>query len=341
MTMRVAILHDDIPDAAAPDVSDVLAQAETVSAALKRFGHDVVALPCTLNLEALHRRIEAERPDVVFNLVESVNGKGALIHLPPFCLDAWKIAYTGAPAAAILETSNKIMAKKRMADSGLPTVLWEGPFPGGRSFDFDNIELSGEGPAITWIIKSVWEHASIGLDADGLVEETRAGIWPILRSRTSILGGAWFAETYIDGREFNISLLAGSRGPEVLPPAEIIFKGFPPDKPKIVDYRAKWDEDSYEFNHTPRCFDFDGRDAPLIGGMKDLSVRCWEVFGLAGYARVDFRVDSDGRPWILEVNTNPCLSPDAGFAAAAARAGLSIDDVVFRILDRAVEYSHR
>jgi D-alanine-D-alanine ligase len=339
--MRIAVLHDDIPDAAAPDAADVLVQAETVSAALKRFGHDVVALPCTLNLDALHRRIEAEKPDVVFNLVESINGQGALIHLVPFCLDSWEIPYTGAPAAAILETSNKIMAKERMVANGLPTATWEGPFPGRRSLVAGNFESAREDEIITWIIKSVWEHASIGLDADGLVEETRAGIWPVLRLRATALGGACFAETYIDGREFNLSILTGIDGPEVLPPAEIIFAGFAPDKPKIVDYRAKWDEDSYEFRHTPRCFDFDDRDVPLIGVLKALALRCWKAFGLAGYARVDFRVDQAGRPWILEVNTNPCLSPDAGFAAAAARAGLSFDDIVLRILDQAVEYRYR
>ena len=339
--MRIVILHDDIPDAAAPDAADVLVQAKTVADVFERCGHDVARLPCTLNLEAMGRRISAENPDVVFNLVESVNGQGALIHLPPFCLDAWGFAYTGAPAAAILETSNKIMAKERMAANGLPTAAWEGPFPGRRSLVAGNFGAAKEDEIVTWIIKSVWEHASIGLDADGLVEETRAGIRPLLRSRATALGGAWFAETYIDGREFNLSILTGIDGPEVLPPAEILFEGFAPDKPKIVDYRAKWDEDSYEFNHTPRRFDFDAQDAALLTMLKDLALRCWKAFGLAGYARVDFRVDGAGRPWILEVNTNPCLSPDAGFAAAAARAGLSFDDVVLRILDHAVEYRYR
>jgi D-alanine-D-alanine ligase len=331
--MRIIILHDDIPDAAASDAADVLVQAKTVAGVLERFGHDVERLPCTLNLEAMGRRISTENPDVVFNLVESVNGQGALIHLPPFCLEAWGISYTGAPAAAILETSNKIMAKERMAANGLPTPAWEGPFPGRRSLVAGNPESARKDEIITWIIKSLWEHASIGLDADGLVEETRAGIRPLLWSRATALGGAWFAESYIDGREFNLSLLAGPGGPEVLPPAEIIFEGFAPDKPKIVDYRAKWDEDSYEFNHTPRRFDVDAKDAALIHMLKDLALRCWKAFGLAGYARVDFRVDGAGRPYILEVNANPCLSPDAGFAAAAARAGLGMDDIVRRILD--------
>ncbi len=335
--MRVAVLHDDIPHGAAPDCADVLVQADTVSGALERLGHDVLHWPCTLNLAALRRQIEAKSPDVAFNLVESINGRGSLIHLPPFCLEAWGILYTGAPAAAILETSNKIMAKERMIAAGLPTPPWEGPVPGRRLADSSYFGQTGSPEeASTWIIKSVWEHASIGLDASGLVRQTRSGIRSLLPSRAKNLGGTCFAEIYIHGREFNLSLLAGPRGPEVLPPSEILFVGFPPEKPKIVDYRAKWDENSYAFHHTPRRFDFNGRDADLLQELKDLALTCWHVFGLAGYARVDFRVDEAGRPWILEINANPCLSTDAGFAAAAARAGLTTDDVVSRILESAM-----
>ena len=118
----------------------------------------------------------------------------------------------------------------------------------------------------------------------------------------------------------------------MLPPAEIVFDGYPPGKPRIVGYRAKWDAESFEYRHTVRSFEFERRDAPLVDSLRSLALRCWELFGLRGYARVDFRVDAAGRPWILEVNANPCLSPDAGFAAAAARAGLSFERVVERIV---------
>ena len=64
-----------------------------------------------------------------------------------------------------------------------------------------------------------------------------------------------------------------------------------------------------------------------------MALRCWRLFKLSGYARVDFRVDSGNRPWVLEINANPCLSPDSGFFAAAARAGLSFREVVKRIVD--------
>jgi D-alanine-D-alanine ligase len=105
--------------------------------------------------------------------------------------------------------------------------------------------------------------------------------------------------------------------------------------PKIVDYRAKWDETAYAYHHTPRTFDFDPNDFPLLETLKMLSLECWKCFGLSGYARVDFRVDSANAPWVLEVNANPCLSPDAGFAAALDQAGISFETAVDRIIEDA------
>ena len=131
--------------------------------------------------------------------------------------------------------------------------------------------------------------------------------------------GQFFAERYIEGREFNQAVLAG----ELLPMAEIRFVEFPDDKLRIVDFRAKWEEDSFEYTHTLRSFDFAAADQPLLEELRAVARRCWDVFGLSGYARVDFRVDGDNRPWVLEINANPCLSPDSGFYAAAERAGLS------------------
>jgi len=63
-----------------------------------------------------------------------------------------------------------------------------------------------------------------------------------------------------------------------------------------------------------------------------IALECWRAFELKGYARVDFRVDQEGRPWVLEVNANPCLSPDAGFAAAAERAAVPYSHVIARIV---------
>ncbi|RJP37206.1 MAG: hypothetical protein C4547_05880 [Phycisphaerales bacterium] len=149
-------------------------------------------------------------------------------------------------------------------------------------------------------------------------------------------GDELFAEAYIDGREFNLSLLCGPRGPQVLPPAEIDFVDYPPEKPHIVGYAAKWDDRAFEYHATPRRFDVDEADRGLVETLRALAVHCWRLFDLRGHVRVDFRVDERNQPWILEVNANPCLSPEAGFMAAAARAGLTIEHVVERLLRDAV-----
>ncbi len=191
--------------------------------------------------------------------------------------------------------------------------------------------------ASAYIIKSVWEEASLGLDDDAVV---RPGSFEQLArevgDRAERLGGEAFAEAFVDGREFNLAVLAGPDGPEVLPPAEIRFVDYPPDRPRIVGYKAKWHEDSHEYRNTPRTFDFPAADATLVETLGRVTRQCWDLFGLTGYARVDFRVDGDGRPWVLEVNANPCLSPDAGFMAAANRHGLDMADVVRRLLAAAL-----
>jgi D-alanine-D-alanine ligase len=248
-------------------------------------------------------------------------------------LDSLAIPYTGAPAEAVYSTSHKLVAKQLMAASGLPTAPWLGPCPPFAPPPGEDLLLSDWSKGETWIIKSIWEHASLGLDGRGLLRPQSAGeLYDVMRMRAPDLGGSCFAEKYIDGREFNLSLLAGPAGPELLPPAEIVFEGYSQDQARIVCYRAKWDETSFEYRHTPRRFDFPARDQNLLAELKAAALRCWHLFGLKGYARVDFRVDADGRPWILEVNTNPCLSPDAGFAAALQRADLDYAAAVARII---------
>ena len=327
--MRIAVVHNEVGAGDAPDARDVLTQVETVSAALASQGHEVIRLECTLDLEDIQRKLTAAAPQLVFNLVESLGGYGSLIHLFPALLEALPLPYTGSSAEVVRLTSNKTAAKDKMQEAGLPTPAWYGPYPGAGAQGLGDFPCHDR----TWIIKSLWEHASIGLDMNSLVQTGSASVLMAeLKKRASLLGGSWFAEEFIEGREFNLSLLAGDSGPVVMPPAEICFQGFGPEKPRIVDYQAKWAEDSFEYQNTPRCFEFDADDAALLSELRKLALRCWDVFGLGGYARVDFRVDSNNRPWILEINANPCISPDAGFAAALSMAGVSFTDAVQAIV---------
>jgi D-alanine-D-alanine ligase len=323
---KALIIYDrDVEQGDNPDQRDALIQARAVAQVLTEKGWEPVEIPFSLDLAAFRRTLQDMNPSFVFNLVESVEGHGRLIYLAPAVLDVLGTPYTGARTDSLYASSNKIRAKKRLEGAGIDTPQ-----------SFSAAELQGEPFPLqgSYIIKSTWEHASIGLGEDSVVPVTTSGqLLTALEERRTDVGGEGFAESYIEGREFNLSLLASPDGPEVFPPAEMCFEGYPPGKLKVVGYRAKWDEDSFEWRHTRRNFDFPVSDHPLLDRLTELARRCWHLFELRGYGRVDFRVDEDNRPWVLEVNANPCISPDAGFTAAAARAGIPYPQVVERILE--------
>ena len=347
--MQIAILHHAVSAGDGEDQRDVLDQVGCVAQALEALGHQSVSLACTLDLAALRNRLLERRPDVVFNLVESLGGSDWLITVVPGLLDVLGLPYTGSATEAIFLTTQKLLAKQRLRAAGLPTPDWiartprtlrtrHAPRDAGSYAPRDagphaEREEYGQG---RWIVKTVWEHASFGIEDNSLVTEPggHAG-WDWqerLAQREQETGRPYFAERYIEGREFNLSLLADAGGPQVLPAAEIDFSRLPAGKPRIVGYKAKWKADSPEYHATPRRFDFAAADGPLLEELAELARSAWECFGLRGYARVDFRVDRQGRPWILEVNVNPCLSADAGFAAAVDRAGLPFCQAIARIL---------
>ena len=322
--MKVVVLHSLVTAGMGKDEDDVLVQAEVVSRTLSNLGYETVSMPFSADIRVMAEKLRALSPVFVFNLVETVEGAGRLIYLAPAVLDQFGINYTGASTEAVFLTSNKIVAKRFLKQSGIPTPHW---------LSAEDLQRGSPVAGGTYIIKSVWEHASIGLDDNATVRvDNQRQLLAEMQNRRERLGGECFAEAFIEGREFNLSLLPADDGPEVLPPAEIRFDGYPPGKPRVVGYSAKWESDSFEYHHTPRRFDFPEEDGPLLRELERIARSCWNLFALRGYARVDFRVDASGRPWVLEVNTNPCLSPDAGFVAATEQAGLPFKQVIARIV---------
>lgn len=315
----IALLYDASAldgDEAGRDVFDQLDAIEPVLAE----EHATQRVGVTLNLAALRETLLALRPAVVFNLVESVAGSDRLQTLVPLLLEELGIPFTGCGAAAMLLSNDKPPAKRLLAAHGLPVAAAFPGAPGGRA---------------DWIVKAAAAHASLHLgDASILRDATREEVAEKIRIEQATHGIPFFAEEFIDGREFNISLLSSPDGSAtVLPPAEIDFSALPPGRENIVGYAAKWTEASAEYAGTVRTFSFPERDAPLLAELAALSEQAWRALGLSGYARVDFRVDANNRPRILEVNANPCLTPGAGFSAAAERAGLSYAALIRRIAD--------
>jgi D-alanine-D-alanine ligase len=305
---------------AGQDEQDVLVEVQTVREALGVLGYRPEEVQLDLDLRQAAETLQGLSPCLVFNLVESVAGRDRLAHLAPSLLEHLGLPFTGCSTAAMFATSNKLLAKSLLKGAGVPTPRWRAV-----------AAADPPGPEVPppWIVKSVWDHASIGLSA-GSVASSETELRMELARRSGSAG--LFLESYIDGREFNLSLLEIDGRPVVLPVAEIRFVGYAAGVPRIVDYAAKWSSDSPQYNNTPRSFEFPPADTPLLQSLRELALRCWRLFELSGYARVDFRVGSDGRPWVLEVNSNPCLSPDAGFQAAAARAVLSSTQIVEHIV---------
>ncbi len=327
--MRVAILHN-LPAGDRPDEADTLVQVRAVRKALFDLDHEPMGVAFSLDLDDARGTLAAMRPDCVFNLVEDLGGSSRLAHLGPALLEHMGLAFTGCGSEAMLLATSKLACKRVLTAAGLPTPPWSEGQSGGPE---GRPEEASFAPG-RYILKSVHEHASLGLDETSVVTAASpADLARPLARRRERHGGHWFAEGYVDGREFNIAVIEGPGGPEVLPHAEIVFRGFSRERLRIVGYKAKWDEDSFEYENTQRRFDFPAKDADLLARLTEATLACWRAFGLAGYARVDFRVSEDGRPWIIDVNANPCLSPDAGLAAAAERAGLDYTALVRRVLD--------
>lgn len=318
----VLVLHEDMAADARPDEVDVLAQVTHVSAAMKAFHWSVSVLPADLDLAAMRAEIVRRKPALVFNLVESLGGDGRLIHLVPSVLQSIGVAFTGSGSDALYLSSQKLLAKHWMRSNNIPT-----PPDLALSNDHDDKKS-------TWIVKSVWEHASFGMDDGCVVNSADAARKRIERCRM-LYGGDWFAEAFVDGREFNVSLIEVDGRPQVLPIAEMTFVDYPRGKPKIVGYAAKWDEAAPEYHATQRVF------AKLAATEQrrlcEIALQCWKVFDLRGYARVDVRMDAAGTPWVLEINANPCLTPDAGFVAAATESGRSYSRLIELITAAALD----
>ncbi len=217
-----------------------------------------------------------------------------------------------------------------MEEAGIPTLPWF-ETSSGRPFP-------GEGE---YIIKPVDTDASIGVDEDSVFHlRTAVEAEEILEKQSEAFGLRFFVEAYVEGREFNLSMLASPGGAEILAPAEMLFHNYQGRK-RVLGYKAKWEEGSFESKNTVRSFRFTAEDDQLLGSMKEISRRCWELFKLESYVRVDFRCDPAGRPWVLEINQNPCISPDSGFAAAAGESGISYDRLIEIIAEEAMERKRR
>jgi D-alanine-D-alanine ligase len=314
MTMkRCCILFNQPLDGALPDELDVLDQVEYIEVNLNKIGIETYRKGITSDFMNEVALLAGEKPDFVFNLVESINNKGELNYFVPALLNLYSIPYSGNPLEAMFITTSKALTNKILSEQNInnPAAFFPSQYkmlkPGNR-----------------YIIKPIWEDGSMGITGDS--------VFIYSDSLDKKLKGYDDSHWIIHGREFNISVLNSEKGPEIMPPAEMVFHNFEDDKPKIVDFKAKWVEESFEYENTIREFPREKLNPVLSEAIREIALKCWHVFGLKGYARVDMRIDKNEIPYVIEVNANPCMSPDSGLVAATTEAGIPITEVLKRII---------
>lgn len=322
--MKLLILHDKSGIDEKLD-NDTLMQVQEIQAALTDLNYQVVARSVTEYLSEVEEHLEDVKPDLVINIVESFAFSDKHIGLVPAFLESRGVAFTGCGSKGFLLTSDKLITKKILQAHGVLT-------PGLLSTEESKKNLR-------WIVKSADFHASLGMDQESVVSTSKEAHQKI-REKQIHYGGKWFAEAYIEGREINISLFSYNGEVQALPAAEIIFENFDPKRPKIVDYDAKWVEDSFAYIHTPRQFLDAKKEKDLIARLHAEAKKCWDCLELTGYARVDFRVDEDENLWVLEANANPCLSIYGGYIAASEQAGYTYESMLQLIMKEA-SYAER
>jgi D-alanine-D-alanine ligase len=290
----------------------VLDEVTAVHDALAALGIPTRAADITA-LDEIPGLLARSAEPVVFNLVEALAGPPEEVNRVPDTILAAGKACTGNPTAALTACLDKARAKAILAAAGVPVPEGVVVFPGEPI-----PALPFSGPCI---VKPALVDASEGIHADTAVHP---GPGPGLDAAVVALHARFdqpvLVERLYDGHELNVAMLEEAGEPRVLAIAAIDFLDFPPDLPRIVDYDAKWRPGSFAFTHTPRVL-----PAPLGPALakeiEALSIAAWRAMGCRGYARVDLRTDRAGRPVVLEVNPNPDISPDSGFAAALAYRG--------------------
>lgn len=325
----VAVLYNYSLQLIKGEAQDILAEngvvqcAHAISNALKSEGINVELAPIT---EEAEQTLSCYQPDkwVIYNLAEGFSGRLFEEARIAWLLETSGYHFTGNGGAAIAHSTNKALTKSLLVNSGLDTPAW-------WLFNSADSVSKFENYPFPLFVKPVAEDASQGIGYESVVSN-----YSTLRDRVAYLAEHYcqsvLVEEFIPGREINAAVWGDPL--ELLPLAEIDFREFDRPEQKIVNFSAKWQEDSFEYHHTPSICPAD-LSPSLKRRVSQAALRAVEIIGAQGYARVDIRLSDQGVPYILEVNCNPDISPEAGFFHAVEQTGLQYQDMARKILSLA------
>ena len=331
--MQISILHNSDHDLLEEDPGreareDVTRVAAALAHALTQGAMSAEPLAVGQDPVEFLTALQARKPALVINLCESLGADARGEMAIPCLLDLMGVPYTGSSALSLGLALHKHKAKELLRARGVPTPEFQVV---ERLGDLSSVDLP-----FPLIVKPVREDASAGIELDSVVHDRGA-----LRDVVARVLGAFhqpaLVERFISGREIYVPLL-GNSPRQALPMSEIAFGPAFEHQPNIVSYRAKWAPDSAEYLDSPsvRCH----LPAELEEKLLHAAVSAFEALECRDYGRVDFRLSPEGEPYVIDINPNCDLHPDAGFAKAALAAGIDYPMLALRLVDIALERTH-
>jgi D-alanine-D-alanine ligase len=300
---------------------------DQVAEALQSKGHEVRVLGVHGDIHKLIDGLtEPERPDLVFNLMEtfgtSMLGAVGVVGL----LDLLGLRYVGGGPGEFYLQEDKALSKKLLAFDGIK-------YPDFAVFSKDADLETGGNLRMPLFVKPLRMDASIGIDGKSLVNTAREMMERVVMIHEKV-GDSALVEEYIEGRELFVGVLGNTRA-VALPPIEVDFTGFPEGKPKILDSKAKWKKSSAEYKGTNAVIA--KLEPELEARVQRVALDACRALRVRDYGRVDLRVTDTGEIFVIEVNASCYLEKESEFAVSAQSAGLEFPDLVEKIVEHALE----
>jgi D-alanine-D-alanine ligase len=293
-----------------------------VRSGLEALGHEVRPLGLSDDLGVLRRAVEEWDPHIAFNLLEEFHNVATYEQHVVAYLELLRRAYTGCNPTGLMLARDKALSKKILSYHRI-LVPDFGVFPLNRAVK------RPKRLKLPLIVKSVNEEGSAGISQASLVDTDEK-----LAERVSFvhqnLNTDAIAEEYIEGRELYVGIMGNGRL-QAFPIWEIFLDAMPEDAVRIATAKVKWDPD-YQKRHGIKT----GPALELPPGAEErilrICKRVYRTLNLSGYARIDMRLSSDGRVYVLEANPNPNLEAEDDFAQSAKKAGLDYGQLLQRLL---------
>ena len=301
----------------------VLEAVDAVHQALSETGYNVVLVPLMPPLKQVKRKLLSINAALVFNLFEGFCGCPETEAAVPEILSELGLPYTGCPGSLLRLALDKAKVKVILKTAGIPT-------PNFTLLNPQTLHmLQLDYPCI---VKPRCEDASHGLTIESVVSNF-ASLAKQVTAISGSYGGAALVEEFIDGREFNATILGNSEY-IVLPVSEIVYSLLP-GMPRVLTFAAKWETDSPYFQGTRAVCPANIGDTERQHIM-ETAVTAFRLLGGKGYARIDMRMDELGQVNVIEVNPNPDISPGSGAIRQAEVAGMTYAHFIDRIVQMAL-----